>query len=108
MAGERPYLNPDLKLINVADRLNVTPQVLSQVLNTRLNTRFNDYINQFRIETFKEYVSSSGMSKYTLQTLASKCGFSSYSTFFRAFKDITGQTPNEYIKGNTVHLDASV
>ena len=108
MAGERPYLNPDLKLINVADRLNVTPQVLSQVLNTRLNTRFNDYINQFRIETFKEYVSSSGMSKYTLQTLASKCGFSSYSTFFRAFKDITGQTPNEYIKGNSVHLDASV
>lgn len=107
MMSERPYLNPELKLINVADRLNVTPQVLSQVLNTRLNTRFNDYINQFRIDAFKEYVNSSGMSKYTLQTLASKCGFSSYSTFFRAFKDITGQTPNEYIKGKTEHPEAS-
>lgn len=106
MLSERPYLNPELKLINIADRLNVTPQVLSQILNTRLNTRFNDYVNQFRIDAFKEFVSSSDMSKYTLQTLASKCGFSSYSTFFRAFKDITGHTPNEYIKGKSEHSEA--
>ncbi len=99
MKSERPYMNPDLKLINVADRIGVSPQILSQVLNTCLNIRFNDYINQFRIEEFKETIDSEDRNKYTLQSLAKQCGFSSYSTFFRSFKEQTGMTPNEYIKG---------
>lgn len=102
----RPYLNPDLKLSVVASVLGVTPQVLSQVLNTRLNVRFNDYVNKYRVEVFKEYINSGEASKYTLQSLAKLCGFSSYSTFFRAFKDITGQTPNDYVKAiNHVDVD---
>ena len=99
MIGERPYLNPNLKLVNVAEKIEVSPQVLSQVLNTCLNIRFNDFVNQLRIDRFKECVNSFDSSKYTLQTLAKECGFSSYSTFFRAFKELTGQTPNDYIKG---------
>lgn len=99
MEESRPYLNSDLKLSSVASALEVTPQVLSQVMNTRLNIRFNDYVNQLRIEYFKQYINSPEVSKYTLQSMAKICGFSSYSTFFRAFKDVTGQTPNEYLKG---------
>lgn len=98
MEEEQPYLKPELKLINVADSLKVTPQILSQVLNTKLNIRFNDYINQLRIDTFKHYLASSDSSRYTLQSLAHQCGFTSYSTFYRAFKDATGQTPNGYVK----------
>lgn len=105
MVTERPYMNPDLKLINVAERLDVTPQMLSQVLNTCLNTRFNDYINQYRVEVFKDVINSEDKNKYTLQSLAKRCGFSSYSTFFRAFKELTGQTPNEYIKGISLEND---
>lgn len=98
METERPYLNPELKLINVAEGIGTSPQILSQVLNTTVKKRFNDYINGFRVEEFKNLVSSSDTSRYTLQSLARKSGFSSYSTFFRAFKEITGQTPVEYMK----------
>ncbi len=98
MDSDRPYLNPDLKLSDVAKALDVTPQVLSQTLNTRLGIRFNDYINQLRINAFKQQLDGSDKSRFTLESLAARCGFNSYSTFIRAFKKAEGVTPNDYLR----------
>lgn len=98
METGKEYFNPDLKLNDVAKSLEVTPQVLSQTLNTKMNIRFNDYVNQLRINAFKEKLEKADKSKFTLESLALQCGFNSYSTFIRAFKKIEGITPNDYIK----------
>jgi AraC-like DNA-binding protein len=36
--------------------------------------------------------------RFTLSAMASQCGFASRTSFFRIFKQITGISPNEYLK----------
>lgn len=95
---ERPYINPDLKMGDLATALGATSHSLSYLLNQYLNQSYYDFINEYRVAEFKRLVSDSHYSRYTLAALAELCGFSSRASFFRSFKKSTGVTPNEYIR----------
>lgn len=98
MEQERAFLNPDLKLAHVAEAVGISTQTLSQIFNVNIKTRYYDFVNEYRINEFKRLVNSTEKERYTLKALAGLCGFSSYTTFFRAFKETTGITPNEYMQ----------
>lgn len=98
MEQERAFLNPELKLAHVAEAVGTSAQTLSQIFNVNLKIRYYDFINEYRIDEFKRLVNFNEKDRYTLKALAGLCGFSSYTTFFRAFKETTGITPNEYIQ----------
>ena len=98
MHKNRPYTNPNLKIAELASMVGSTSHTLSYLFNQYLDKSYYDYINEFRIEEFKKIVMSEDCSKYTLEALAERCGFSSRASFFRSFKKATGITPNEYIK----------
>ena len=98
MEQERAFLNPDLKLTRVAEAVGTSAQTLSQIFSVNLKTRYYDFVNEYRIGEFKRLVNSNENNRYTLKALAGLCGFSSYTTFFRAFKESTGITPNEYMQ----------
>lgn len=100
----KPYLNPDLKLPELAESISCQPAEISQVLNRYLQTNFSDFINQYRIEEFIARVQDPTASRYTLTSLSELCGFSSRTSFFRSFKKIKGKTPAEYIKEMNVVL----
>lgn len=95
---ERPYINPDLKMGDLATALGTTSHSLSYVLNQYLNQSYYDFINEYRVAEFKQLVVDNQYSRYTLAALAELCGFSSRASFFRSFKKSTGVTPNEYIR----------
>lgn len=97
-AGKRLYVNPDLKIADLASVLNVSPYTLSYVFNQFLNKNYYDYLNDYRIAEFKRLLNEDEYSKYTLSALAELCGFSSRTSFFRYFKKTTGITPNEYVQ----------
>lgn len=98
MTSEKPYLNPDIKQTDIADKMNISSVKLSQVINQYLGTNFSDYINKYRIEEIVNLMQEKSSSMYTLSALAEKCGFSSRSSFFRAIKKHTGKTPAEFLK----------
>lgn len=98
MEEEKPYTNPDLKIADLAQGIGASSHSLSYFFNQYLNQSYYDYINEYRIEEFKNLINNSDYSKYTLSALAELCGFSSRASFFRSFKKITGITPNEYIR----------
>lgn len=98
MESEKPYLDPDLKQINLAQAIGCSSTELSQIMNQYLKAGFTDFVNKYRIEEFKQRVQDKASAKYTLTALSEQCGFSSRSSFFRAFKKQTGQTPLEYLK----------
>ena len=98
MEVEAPYLNPNLKLEDVASAIDCPKMKLSQVLNQHLNTNFSNFISLYRIETFKKKASEGLLEQYTLSALAEECGFSSRSVFFNSMKKLTGQTPLEFLK----------
>ena len=98
MLTDRLYINPELKIVDLAHRLDVPTYKLSYLFNQYLNLSFYDYVNDYRIAEFKELVSRGEYKSYTINTLMERCGFVSRTTFFRYFKKINGQTPSEYIK----------
>lgn len=93
---EKLYLNPELKLIDLAIKLNVHPNTLSKSINEVSGNSFYELINKKRVEEFIRRLESDQGQKYTLIALANDSGFNSKATFNRNFKLITGQSPSEY------------
>lgn len=98
MQEQKLYLNSNLKLKDLSDRLGVPVYNLSYVLNIYMHQRFNDYVNNYRVSEFKILVQDEKFRRYTLDALATLCGFSSKTSFFRNFKRMENITPSEYIK----------
>lgn len=82
MEKDRLYLNPDLKLQDVAKVVKCNTGELSQVLNMFMNIGFTDYVNKYRIDEFIKRIQDKSASRYTLVSLSEQCGFSSRTSFF--------------------------
>lgn len=94
------YLEPECSLSILAKEFNTNTAYLSKYINEVLDTSFNQLINEYRILDFIERVKTDkeGRKTYTLDHLASLSGFSSKSTFIRAFKKQTGIAPSVFLK----------
>ena len=104
MEKDRLYLNPDLKLQDVAKVVKCNTGELSQVLNMFMNIGFTDYVNKYRIDEFIKRIQDKSASRYTLVSLSEQCGFSSRTSFFRSFKKFKGMSPAEYIKEHGIFI----
>jgi len=104
MEEDEIYLNPDLNLQLLAARTGVPAKTISAVINRRLNKSFNEFVNEYRIQAFKEKVQQPKMDNFTFAGIASECGFSSQATFQRSFKQITGLSPSEF-KNQSLEID---
>jgi AraC-like DNA-binding protein len=95
------YTDSTLNREKVAEKLGISVGYVSQIVNTITGDNFANYINQYRVEAVKEMISNSEYENYNLLTMGLESGFTSKTTFYKAFKKVTGQTPNEY--KNTVN-----
>lgn len=100
MKTQKPYINADLKIADLAVPLSTSAHTLSFLFNQYLKKNYYDYINEYRVAEFKQMVSAGDTSRYTLTAMSERCGFSSRASFFRHFKKFTGITPSEYIKAH--------
>jgi len=96
LESQKPYLNSEYNLELMAKDLNVTRQNLSQTINDELGKNFYQLINEFRVTAFKKYLNDPKMNHITFLGLAYEAGFNSKSSFYRVFKEITGETPTEF------------
>jgi AraC-like DNA-binding protein len=92
------YINSELTLADVANKLNTNVAVISKTINQGFKMNFNDFINTYRIEAIKQAFSTGEHKKTTLLGIAFDCGFNSKATFNRAFKKNTGLSPKEYLE----------
>lgn len=96
-AEEKPFLNSKLTLNDVSELLATHNQLLSQVINEKTGSNFNDFINAYRVEEAINILTSSSLTKLTIEAIALKAGFNSKSAFYTAFKKQTGKTPKEFL-----------
>jgi AraC-like DNA-binding protein len=96
MAQQRDYLESDLRLNELAERIGTTPQLLSQYLNHMLGLSFFDYINGLRIAEVQTMMCTPLHAGRTLLELAHAAGFNSKSTFNTAFKNSSGMAPSQW------------
>lgn len=94
MQVEKPYLNSNIKLADIAKSIDASPHEVSQVVNNKLKISFNHYINQFRVKDACVMLKESD--HLTIEGIGQEVGFNSRSTFYKAFKTIMNQTPLQY------------
>lgn len=98
MEQNKPYLNSELKLADLAHEINYHVNELSQVLNQDLNQSFSDFVNKYRVEEVKRRMEDKEYEKYTFVAISQQCGFNSKTSFYRIFRNETGKTPADYAK----------
>ena len=90
------HLDPNLSLTRLSRRVGAAPNLVSQTLNDTLGRTFFDYVNDQRIDTAMGWLKDTEMS---VLEIAIAAGFNSRSTFYKAFRARTGQTPQDYRRG---------
>jgi len=94
MDREKPFLDPDLHLDDLARMLNISRHLTSQLINEYFDHNFHEFINQYRIEEAKTLLQSD--KDYSVGQIALKSGFNNRISFYRAFKKREGRAPTEF------------
>lgn len=96
MQVDKIYLQPNLTLPELADKMNCSVNHLSQVINAGFGVSFFDYLNKYRIGEAMHLLDPQDPRQPTVLSVALQVGFNSTSTFYVAFKKVTGKTPAQY------------
>jgi len=100
MHSEKPYLDNNLTLVELAARLDIPRHQLSQVINTAFGVNFFEFVNQYRLQEFKIQALDPSNQHLSLLGIALECGFNSKATFNQAFKKLEGTTPSDFVRKN--------
>lgn len=92
--NEKLYLDSDLKISDIATRLDTHRNTISACINSQKGCSFAQFINAYRIEYAKALIRRETDAK--LNHVAVESGFSNETSFFRSFKALTGMTPTEW------------
>jgi AraC-like DNA-binding protein len=96
MEREKPYLDPELSLPELARRSGIARNQLSQALNESLGKNFYDFVNGYRVLEFKRLATEAGRAGDKILSLALDAGFSSKPAFNLIFKKSCGLTPSAF------------
>lgn len=95
MDEQQPYLNPDLKIADVAKALGTNATYVSRCINAERGATFSQFVNVYRISHAQQLLRQQPDMK--IAALSTDSGFANETTFFRAFKALTGMTPREWM-----------
>ncbi|MES2730889.1 MAG: helix-turn-helix transcriptional regulator [Bacteroidota bacterium] len=98
MEEEKLYLDTELTVEKVGRQLGLPAKTISAVLNQHVGKSFNTYVNEYRIEEVKRRLLMPASQSSTLVGIAFDCGFNSQATFQRAFRNLTNQSPKEFLE----------
>ena len=94
MDEQRPYLNSELKVRDIANYLGTNSRYISYCIKRVEQCTFSAYINKHRVAYAQQLMRRHPDIKLTEVYL--KSGFANEISFFRTFKTIVGMTPSEW------------
>lgn len=98
MEKEKLFLDPELTLEALAEKMVINRNMLSQLINQHIGLNFNDFINTYRINEAKRILAESLKKREFLKMwrIYVEAGFNSQSTYYRVFRKLVGCTPLTY------------
>ncbi|MCA6364573.1 MAG: AraC family transcriptional regulator [Bacteroidetes bacterium] len=97
METEKPFLNPELSLYQLARQLNQPAKLVSSTINRGTGQTFQAFVNAYRVKEVMRQIENGQHKQHTLLAIALDAGFNSKATFNRVFRAQTGKTPGEFV-----------
>jgi AraC-like DNA-binding protein len=97
-ATNKSFLQPNISISQVSVDTQIPIRDLSYIINNYYEKRFNDYLNEMRLQHFITKIDATTLDALTIEAIAFESGFSSKSSFYRAFNRFYDCTPSEYLE----------
>lgn len=88
------HLDEKLSLGEVAEHFYISRGTLNKLFRESMDSTFYRFVTQRRLILAKVYIGEGE----SMERISEKCGFSDYSTFYKAFKKEYGISPREFAK----------
>lgn len=108
MERERPHLDNELSLPQLAGEMRISSHDLSWLLNEGFGKNFFQFINSYRIEEAKGLMLSDKHRHLNLLGIAYAAGFNSKTTFNTTFKKETGLSPSQFIQRTKTRTESGI
>ncbi len=95
MIEQRVYLQNELSLSDLAGHLGISVNQVSELLNVHAGLSFYDYVNDYRLK-YACSLLSDPQCHLRILDIAFEAGYNNKNSFYRAFKENLGVTPNQY------------
>lgn len=89
------HLHEKITQVEVADKLNVTPEYLSLLFAKEVGQNFNTYIKEIKINKAEELLLKGDVNTFEI---SEKLGFTDSKYFYKVFKEVTGISTSEFVK----------
>jgi len=93
---DKPYLSKQFKMADIIVKIGVPQHHISYCMNFYIKKSMPELKTEYRISWAKKALANPEYKSNTIEAIGEKAGYSSKSAFFKAFKDYTGITPQEY------------
>ena len=93
IVADKLFLQPGFTRFQAASLINIQPRQLSSLFKQYADG-FPDYINRLRLDHAVLLLKTKP--NYTIEAIASECGFQSRQTFHRLFVERFGMTPTDF------------
>lgn len=90
------YLSPDSGVTEIAKELGVSGRKLAGMVNQEMRVTIPQLINILRIKEMERRFMDKDKQLFSIEGLAKDVGFKSKTSFYRSFKEFTGETPANY------------
>lgn len=98
MHEQKPFLDPNLTIDQIAQALQVPKHHLSQAINSGMKQNFSELLNTYRILEAKALLQNPKQNHLTIAAVAFEAGFKSISHFNSTFKKVVNTPPSAFRK----------
>ncbi len=106
METNKLFLDENLTLKQLAEKLSLTSHQLSEFLNNHLDINFKAFVNRYRVDNAKNELTQ--FPEKSILDIAYDAGFKSRSAFNDAFSKNTGSSPKEFRNRFTSTKEVSI
>ena len=94
--SDKPYLNPEFSLLDLAQNLQVPQHHISYCFRFVFNQGFPSMKSVYRIAHAKKLIEDPANDFLSFEGIGLESGFSTRSRFYAAFQEVEGCSPGEY------------
>lgn len=99
MEEQQLYRRPELNLAMLAAELKLSRHQLSELINTHIGKGLSRFIREYRVEAAQKMLIAEPQASVLAVGLS--VGFTSQSSFYQAFNEISGMSPGRFRQLNT-------